>query len=390
MMMLAASLVAVPAQAEKGTGKTFDVALFGKNIQGGMDAVAGGFAWSVAQNGKPAGTGKKGFARTPADGNLPHSPSQRQNIASVSKMITAVAVLQTLRMMGKDEDTLIAGYFPPGWKKGPNVDTLTFAHLLGHRSGFPNANMNSKALLDYSAMKAMVAAGTPGPAPLPAPPKGIDYRNVNYALLRVLLYNMHNRIPGVTLRSDEIARTMEGQLGEITGEAGSDEYVGKLVSWFYAAWVQKNVLEPVGVKGALCQDKSATQTLYYDRDQTIPGNKSMGNNSWSEFCGSGGWYLSSNDLVRFMTFLHNSEVLLPAAWRQRMIDKRFGVMGRVGDFGTYWNHGGVVGSGGGGGIHACIMRFPNNVEAAVVANVVLPPKISTCPILADAYDAAWK
>lgn len=383
-----ASATAAPG---RGAGPTFDAVRFGKKLDAALDAATASYAWSITQGGKLVASGQDGYARTPADGNILHGPNQRQNIASVSKTITTVVILQLLRRMGKDEDTKIATYLPPGWKAGPNVDKLTFAHLLNHRSAFPVPNNNSEGILGYEAMRAMVLAGTSNAPPFPAPPANIDYRNVNFALLRVLTSQMYAQLYAQTKQKpEELAIAMQPQLGKLPPIQDFQTYLRQLNNYVYTGLAQKYVFNPIGVKGALCEDKTPKATLYYDQAQTIKGERSMGNNSWTNFCGSGGWYLSSNDLVKFMTYLRNTEVLLPKPWRDKMVAERFGLYRSIGEHGDYFFHSGVVGSGDKGGIYACLMRFSINVEAAVVINSVLPAGMKPCDVVRQTFDAAWQ
>ena len=387
---LAISTHASAAPVKSGDPAAFDAKRFGQKLDAALDTATGGYAWSIAQDGKLVASGGDGYARTPGDGDIKHGPDQRQNIASVSKIVTTVAVLQLLRRMGKNEDTKIATYLPPGWVAGPNVDTMTFAHLLNHRSGFPVPNFNSEAWLGYDAMRAMALAGTTAAAPVPAPPARIDYRNANFALLRVLMSQMYAQLYAQTKQKPEqLARAMQPQLGDMVPIQQFQTYLKQMNNYVYTGLVQKYVFDPIGVKGALCQDMTPKATLYYDAQQTIKGERSSGNNNWTAFCGSGCWYLSANDLVRLMTYLRHTEVLLPAPWRDKMVAKLFGLYSSTGAHGEYFSHDGVVGSGDKGGIYACAMRFSTNVEAAVVINSIMPDKLFACAVLQKAFDDAW-
>ena len=369
-------------------GTVFDVTRFGNALTGRLGPVATAYSWTIMQGGKPVASDGHGYARTVKDGSRIHGPDVRQNVASVSKTVTTVAVLQLLRLIGKNEDTKILNYLPPGWVAGPNVAGLSFADLLNHRTGFPNANNNSEALLNYAAMRAMVATGTSAAPPAPGR-RPFDYRNVNFALLRILLRRMYDQ---TGQKSEQFARTMQDQLGELGPVSNGLVYQPAINNYFYAAWVQKKVFEPLGIAGTLCEDKSPTQTLYYNRGQTIAGEKSMGNNSWTNFCGSGGWYLSSKDLARLMGALRHSEILLPKDWSDKMMTKRFGLYRTIGAHGDDYSHAGVVGSGNQGGIYACAIRFSINVEAALVVNTAMPAPFGSdpCAIVRNAFDDAWQ
>jgi CubicO group peptidase (beta-lactamase class C family) len=369
-------------------GTVFNVSRFSTAMSARLGPLVTGYSWTIMQDGKLVASDGNGYARTVKDGARFHGPEVRQNIASVSKTVTTVAVLQLLRLIGKNEDTKILNYLPSGWVAGPNVASLSFADLLNHRSGFPNANNNSDALLNFAAMRTMVAKGTSAAPPAPGR-RPFDYRNVNFALLRVLLRKMYDQ---TGQSSEPFARTMQDQLGKLGPPSNGAVYQPAINNYFYAAWVQKKIFEPIGSKGTLCQDKSPTQTLYYDNGQTIAGEKSMGNNSWTNFCGSGGWYLSSNDLGRLMAALRHTEILLPKEWSDKMVTKRFGLYRNAGTHGDDYSHAGVVGSGNQGGIYACAIRFSINVEAALVVNTKTPDPFGSdpCAVVRSAFDDAWQ
>ena len=78
-----------------------------------------------------------GPARTAADPpKLAMGPDVVVNVASVGKMFTTIAVLQSLARHHLSIDSRIWPFLPPNWVKGPGVDTITFRELLTHRAGF--------------------------------------------------------------------------------------------------------------------------------------------------------------------------------------------------------------------------------------------------------------
>ena len=58
------------------------------------------------------------------------------NVASVGKMFTTIAVLQSLARHHLSIDSRIWPFLPPDWVRGPGIDTITFRELLTHRAGF--------------------------------------------------------------------------------------------------------------------------------------------------------------------------------------------------------------------------------------------------------------
>ena len=78
-----------------------------------------------------------GLARTAADPpQLAMGPDVMVNVASVGKMFTTIAVLQSLARRHLSIDSWISPFLPPDWVKGPGVGTITFGELLTHRAGF--------------------------------------------------------------------------------------------------------------------------------------------------------------------------------------------------------------------------------------------------------------
>lgn len=56
-------------------------------------------------------------------------------VMSMSKTISSAAVVALLPWKSLTVDSPIALYFPTSWKRGPNVEKLTFRMLLTHTTG---------------------------------------------------------------------------------------------------------------------------------------------------------------------------------------------------------------------------------------------------------------
>ena len=70
--------------------------------------------------------------------------------------------------------------------QGPNVDQITFAELMTHRSGLAFGATNSRS--DFKWMKAQIAAGTTRIGEY-------SYQNMNFGLCRILLATINGNIP---------------------------------------------------------------------------------------------------------------------------------------------------------------------------------------------------
>src|SRR5215813_2564621 len=61
-----------------------------------MEAGPGGYAYVIAHNGQVIERGQHGNTRMPADGAALWSPDSRCNLASVSKTVTATAIMRMI------------------------------------------------------------------------------------------------------------------------------------------------------------------------------------------------------------------------------------------------------------------------------------------------------
>ena len=118
-----------------------------------------------------------GWAIDPADpGQLAWSTSCPMHVASVSKLVTAVAMTRAFLYYQISPDTAIGGYLPYFWTQGPNIGNVTFRQLLTHKSGIDSMAM------DYMSMQTQVDNG------VDANKIGQQvYANMNFSLCRMLL-----------------------------------------------------------------------------------------------------------------------------------------------------------------------------------------------------------
>ena len=365
---------------------TFSIIAFGNNIEAAVSPVTVGWSYSIARDGKIIEFKGGGAARTKVDGFRAHGPTVRQNVASVSKLVTAVATMQLLAKLKLSEKTSISAYLPKAWAQGPNIADVTFSDLLRHRSGIVAGDMNSVAILGYDGMKALVAKGT-SPRPGPDEERKWDYDNANFALLRVTIPYLWAKT-GADPYAEALALKGVPALVKGSAQAAKDWN-----AYAYVAYVQQKVFAPMGVKNALCADRSSTATLYYAPGGAFPGNKSFADNDWTLACGSGGWYLSSNDLTALVTWVRMTETLVPKEWRDRMFDRGYGwdnIFNTTGGTGRSKN--GVVGAGGNpkSGLRACVMALPGAIEASLVENSGTTLPLDVCAVLKKAYEDAWK
>lgn len=350
-------------------GKSFNLNKFEEKLHSALDGKCVGYQYSISQDNVILRSKGYGYARIPAEGGDLMSPCSRMNIASVSKTITAVAMLQVLEANQIQVDDFIAPYLPANWVKGSGVNQVTFRQLLSHNSGFRSAdNMGFDTLL-YSRLRNMVALGTGA---------GNGYLNANLALCRILIPAILN--PDTSALTETYCNTE------------------------YKKYVNKYVLNPCGIEdGQFSTIPGQFPVFMYRYNGAVVGS---GYNSdadgWFARCGGGGWFLSAIDLNKFLNGIrYNDAVLSPAnrlIMQTQVATTGFapGTIHFHSAFnGTAYGHNGGIGYGGGQGFTTIIYQFPQNINAVLMINCLSDGTATTRvpfaqPTLLSAFNEAWE
>lgn len=370
-------------------GLVLDLDLLEDNIRGALDGETVGYAYAIGRDGvlHADSEGIGGLARTSADSpETSQSPAKEMYTASITKTISATALLKALHDAGIGVDEAIGPYLPPDWEQGDDLELVTFRHLLTHTSGLdPNkvAGGSKTAQADAS-LQAIIAQGS-------ADSQRGDhfYRNANFSLVRVLL-------PRIVYGAQVDALAIFW--GREAAHAGLYEY-----------YVSHNVLAPSGISQDQCQptESSDTQTLLYPFP---PGNEhGVPTGDWTLSCGATGWFLSALDLGAFMAHLRFTDDILEPETRALMDSDYLGWLDPVayatwlqGTWGTYRAHKGdyvnMVG---------CMMNFPsathpdfpgvkvqvslllNSTGGSLGGNLPVTGPRQLCKVIKVAYDEAW-
>lgn len=261
-----------------------------QNICGTLAGKVVGYSCEVGQ----VRPGYGGQARTATDGAVGMMPHLVTNIASISKTITAVAIIKMLASKGLTVDTKISPYIYSQWSQGQNIGQLTFRNLLTHTSGLAQAG-NCGANVNYAGLKSMIAAGVSA-ANIGQP----KYGNCNFALIRELML----ALSGVSLAADGDPRASQSASA-------------------YIAYVNANVLQPVGVSTSACKPPAGTNDVL---SYTNPAGGTAGTDwgDWTLRCGGGGWVLSANDIFKVTNDIATGSTLLTTAQRKAMIQGNLG------------------------------------------------------------------
>jgi len=226
------------------------------------------------------------------------------NIASISKTLTAVAVLQLLEKNGLSMDDPIEPWLPVEWEKGAGFsgeESVTFKQLLKHTSGF---NQAFNALSDteqqswgndWDGLQFVISNGT-------TPNSSSEYKDANYALFQTIipaLWKASSEDPGI------------GVLNEI--ESGV----------WYQHYLYDNLFEPIGIYQSSCFNSfQSDPTLLYEIDDLDLNGTDPGN--WFYSCAHGGWVLSAYDLANLMANIRYNDEFLSANNRALMDENRLG------------------------------------------------------------------
>ncbi len=327
-----------------------------------VDTFSFGWAYQNASNGSYAGM----------------HVNQEINVASVSKTITAVGVLQLLKKNNLNIDSTIGKWLPAYWNAAPAIRNLTFSELLTHSSGISESNTG------YDSLKATVARGLDNPA------KPFDvYANSNFALFRAI-------IPYLKDRNAAIAKENSMVPGNTSG-------FETWMSQEYVKYMQENVFTPIGLTNVTCTPTANTAMAFNENiggpvDVVITAT----NGDWLNSCGGGGYYLSVLEMARFQAYLANTDVLLDQTQRSLMRSK---LLGWDNEDSPITDKGQAYGKDGAlfwdlnndqtenspeAGLQTFIMQFPNKIELSLVVTSIPGTFRTFSSRVRNAYNSSWE
>ncbi|HEX4608897.1 MAG TPA: serine hydrolase domain-containing protein [Urbifossiella sp.] len=255
------------------------------------DHAAPGGALAVTRGGRLVYA--RGFGYADLDRKTPVPPRALFRIASISKPLTAVAVLQLVDAGKVKLDDPVLEYVPQrphlaaGAEADPRLKDITVRHCLNHTGGWDRDRSG-----DPIGMPARIARELGTTPPVPA----ADV--IRYALGRRLDFD-----PGARFAYSNVGYLLLGRVVEAASGMGYERYV------------KERVLAPVGVTDArlgraLPEHRPAAEVRYYDAKratgvclyppragQRVPLPDGAANLEGYE--AHGGWIASAADLVRF-------------------------------------------------------------------------------------------
>jgi CubicO group peptidase (beta-lactamase class C family) len=325
------------------SNSTFSLDKFEQNIKNKYGPQTTGYSYAISQYDKVVRYGAGGNARMPNDGQIAYTPETRQELYSVTKFFTAVAVCKVLHAQNKTLSEKVVNYLPTNWTVHASYKDLTFEQLLSHYSGF---SMEDRS---FDSLKKMMT--------IPQLANTYNYNNANFALCRILLpymyYGKNN------YKFDELQNLTE------TSTATD-----------YRTIIRELVLLPAGLTywnladfkdwnhEGLTKYKYARYYLWNN-----PNVASFENSDDYLISGSRGLTLSSYEVAQTLTAFENKQ-LVNETWINYMKTKKCGFdgSGKIGKHGTYYWKNGSGTNTDGAGAETLIMIFPNGVRVSINSN----------------------
>jgi CubicO group peptidase (beta-lactamase class C family) len=320
-----------------------------------------GYEFFIVSKGTTGVGGSGGAARRAPDPD-PRSMSfdDRINIASVSKTITAAAVLKLMREKKIAPDTPVARYLPADWVIGPHFDLVTFADLLTHRAGIRCA-VNAT----YVNVKLCVAGG------VKLPDMQVQkYNNLNFALFRMIIPILHDT-----------------KNKSITDEKTAPAIFGNL----YIDYVRKTIFGPAGLKGIECKPAVTDPALCYQYPGPVMEGESFGD--MSDTNAARGWNLSAKQLASLLFDLLETHRVISAKVAAQMTRDHFGLWmddKTIPGITSYDHSGYYPGKDkdgkpfNNGEMNSYIVHFSNGIDLAVIVNSQFGPGQSIAKAVKDA------
>lgn len=364
---------------------------FEQNLRAEMTGKATGYQYAIYEGETLRKAGGDGWAVL---NQVKMTADERQVVASMSKTVTAVAVMRAIELLkakGVTVNSKVAPYLPTGWKLGPQMADLTIRDLLRHLSGI-RSNGNQ---LTFDELRDLIAKG--------AQPQDWHvgkYDNSNFALFRVILpYMLHDRNtiepkpnPKVKQLEDEI-KDLQDQLKKAVGpqKAGIASKIAKLqaelaklphpvsvelkTAEMYVKFVQDEVLKPVGLGNITIAPRAndpKDKMVYYNFADT---SKTFGGYSYDDalrHAGANFWVFSAKEYGKFIAGLDAGKIVSAPTVQQMKADQ-LGMYLGVKPFtpttaGPNWNHNGGLEFGNKAGMQGDWMMLPKGVTCVVLVN----------------------
>lgn len=284
---------------------TLDVAAFGAELESNLQGAVAGYVVQLRQNGDIAYASVWKDAKLPQDTTEQWTLGVQQHVASVSKLVTAMAMTRLLSDHKISPDAPIVPYLPDYWSIGPHIELITFRDLWNHTSG-----LQAQDIVDFGIMQSAIANGVKVGQYADGYLGHYCYENLNFALSRILLAIINGNI------------SKGAYYPPVFGVDLNDWIWDWTTIFAYEAYLQARVFQPSGVGDATLVHPAAGALAYVG-----PNDSGNGWNSGDlrESCGGDGWHLSVNQLLDVMGEFRRGGGILTPADAQLMLENMFGL-----------------------------------------------------------------
>jgi CubicO group peptidase (beta-lactamase class C family) len=326
----------------------FDATGFIRALKEQLTGSVAGYSIRLTENGSTIGSADQNWAKEPQDGSENWTPDTRMHVASLSKIVTAIAMTRLLGEAGIPPGTPIIDHLPRYWAKGPNVGQITFAELMTHTSGLAFRSANHRS--DFEWMKAQIAAGTTHRGQY-------SYQNMNFGLCRILLATINRNIP--------VSWTLPAWLSWWFGSEFNDVFWDLITIRAYASYAARAVFAPAGVTGP---------DFTHDAADALAYNFPVTGNGWNSgnlvsMAGGAAWHMSVNELLRVMAAFRRGGTIVSPAQAQAMLDDGFGINWSVPTpLGRYYAKNGNWSNNSGHQEQGVAFFLPLNMELVILVN----------------------
>jgi len=303
--------VSKTAKIEEPATSQFNAVLFEEAVNKKMKNLVKGYAVAIGDKDGIKARAEGGWAQDPADGNVAMTTKIPSCIGSVTKMMSAAALLNLLEALpGVKLDDPVFLKLPAKWQqkyKNSRVELLTYRQLLQHKSGFRKGsdvgNLDSMATLPKASFT----------------PKR-DYNNSNISIFRFLI---------TALAYPEEAAAIEKNVAGLSFSKYSDQ-VNIDYGFPYEKYVRKHILEK-GLSSITASCRPEPDFMpkvakgYSDRNAKAGGltttaaeHKAKGNHCAPQ----GSWYFSAEMLCHFgRTLVYSNNYLTNTTLKMMFDDK---------------------------------------------------------------------
>ncbi|ARK12584.1 serine hydrolase [Fibrella sp. ES10-3-2-2] len=337
-------------QADVGpNGTTLDVDDLAKSIEAKIKDNVKGYQIVIYADGSLKASRAGGSARMSQDAPArTMSIGDKINVASVSKTVTAAALMKLLTDNKIDVDDKFWSYLPSHWSIPASVKALSFRQLFTHKSGFLTHYGS-----DYANLKKLVANGA-------SVNKPYLYNNSNYALMRFLIA----KLSGASITPVPTNATA-AQLS-FTETTQAEQY-----TYAYIANCQESVFDKVGIAPNMaCKPTDTNPALCYKWAAPNGNGTAWGDMTFTN--AERGWNMSGLQMAALLNTLNTTSKIVPTTVAKAMRTDSLGYDGCNMQTNSgvkyYFKNGGYPAGNNPGEVSAWIFGFENNVHMAVLVN----------------------